>query len=612
MKDRAQTSESLCGETALRRLLVALTVVSAMGIGLWAWLINNRGLLPSPDSKAGRELLRQYQGTTFDIWLAVLGLAAGYLIHKIYTSKQKESKTGDFEQQRPVQSCLHFIRKNPLTVILLAAYAVVMIKGTTYLYGDMIGWYPDLVKGYFLDNFSLRSNFISETMRRTDYRFFPLAHQDLHILSWFSIHIKTWMLLGIAELIAIILLSVQFLNNIEERKWARASTVFLVASTFLIHPSTATVFSQVFYPERLLCLIFTLYINSYLTYTRKHNLSSFYATLLWALIGIYIKDIAIILFTIPPAALWAEKSIRLRSRSENKINLSLLSHRYRLEHWLCSLLPIFISNYIFLALIPSSYALNEPYGSYSHRYAELDFRFALLALIFIIRLLLISKKKLQFCLIDAINLSAFAYSLALFASTKLDTNTHLALPIQLIATLNIGWAWIAIIEKRNNNQIKETKKIICAFLVSMSIMTIDHASSQHTFAHTLKEIKFEQSYVQESYEMLDKISRQIRESGEKVNIITPSKSKFSAKRHLNRIPYHSLIEYFPGNRNYFVKDGAGKGENYSPKKGDIVANLDKTVELIRPILDAYKTELIYRHNPSERTGMVLRITSTSE
>jgi hypothetical protein len=32
---------------------------------------------------------------------------------------------------------------------------------------------------------------------------FPLAHQDLHILSWFSIHIKTWMLFSAAELIGI-------------------------------------------------------------------------------------------------------------------------------------------------------------------------------------------------------------------------------------------------------------------------------------------------------------------------------------------------------------------------------------------------------------------------
>ena len=66
-----------------------------------------------------------------------------------------------------------------------------MISGTTYLYKDLVGWYPDLTKGYFLDNFAARGSFIDETMRRTDYRFFPLAHQDLHILSWFTIHIKT-------------------------------------------------------------------------------------------------------------------------------------------------------------------------------------------------------------------------------------------------------------------------------------------------------------------------------------------------------------------------------------------------------------------------------------
>ena len=144
-----------------------------------------------------------------------------------------------------------------------------MIAGTTYLYKDMLGWYPELIKGHFLDNFSVRRTFIEETMRRSDYRFFPLAHQDLHILSWFTIHIKTWMLFNVAELVGVLALSLRFLNNLEPDKQNRQSTVLLVTLLLLINPSTATTFFHVIYCERLLCLLFLLYITSYAEYIKN-------------------------------------------------------------------------------------------------------------------------------------------------------------------------------------------------------------------------------------------------------------------------------------------------------------------------------------------------------
>ena len=165
-----------------------------------------------------------------------------------------EACTRNHTSARPVEACLRFILNNPITRVLFIAYAVAMISGTTYLYKDLVGWYPDLTKGYFLDNFAARGSFVDETMRRTDYRFFPLAHQELHILSWFTIHIKTWMLVSAAELIGIVLLSIQFLNHLDAGQTARQSTILLLTILFLIHPSTGTAFFHVIYCERLLCL----------------------------------------------------------------------------------------------------------------------------------------------------------------------------------------------------------------------------------------------------------------------------------------------------------------------------------------------------------------------
>ena len=43
--------------------------------------------------------------------------------------------------------------------------------------------------------------------------------------------------------------------------------------------------------------------------------------------------------------------------------------------------------------------------------------------------------------------------------------------------------------------------------------------------------------------------------------------------------------------------------------GDLIANLDKTISLIEPILKNLETDLTYQHNPSERTGVIRRITA---
>ena len=43
--------------------------------------------------------------------------------------------------------------------------------------------------------------------------------------------------------------------------------------------------------------------------------------------------------------------------------------------------------------------------------------------------------------------------------------------------------------------------------------------------------------------------------------------------------------------------------------GDLVVNIDKGIELVDPLLEGAKAELLYRHRASERrTGIIFRIT----
>ena len=611
MRKQSSVFDNSYKATVLRRFLTVLTFISIIGMAFWVWIQQNRSFLPPPDSKPGRALRYQYQGLTHDIWLILLLITIIFLINRIYTSRKREKPSNHQISSRPVQSCLRFIKGNPITTVLFIAYIVIMVSGTTYLYKDMFGWYPDMLEGNFLDNFSLRGSLIGETMRRTDYRFFPLAHQDLHILSWFSVHIKTWMLFSAAELIGIVMLSLKFLNKLEDQPRAKPATVLILTALLLIHPSTGTSFLHVIYCERLLCLVFILFINSYLCHLKTRSQSSFYETLLWALIGIFIKDIAILLFVIPPASIWIIDTLKYNNDALHKREISLTTaQNHQLERWLCSLSLLFIASYIILALIPSSYSLESAYNTDAKYKIILDFRFYLFALIVAIRFIAIASKKIQFQLLDGLNLTALGYASALAATYEFNANSYLALPFQLIATINITWAWIQLSENCIQQRFAERRTTYLAALATISIVGIDHITSKNTFTSRVIEQKHEQLYIQTTYEKLDEISNKIRELGEDVNIIISKRSRFSAyKSNLNRIPYRALIEYDPNTKRFIVAKGAHKGSLYSPKQGDLIANLDKEVELIEPILSDYQTSLIYRHNDSSHTGMIHRITA---
>ena len=446
MSPKVHSIQGLQSRQTLTKLVVTLPLLSAVGLALWGWILQQPGILPAPNSKAGKALLYQYLGTSHDVWLILLALTLGYLLVRIYKSRRKESLHNQEMLQGPLESTVQFIRENPITTLLFIAYTVAMIWGTTYLYGDMVGWYAGLVKGHFLDNFSIRGAFISETMRRSDYRIFPLAHQDLHILSWFSIQIKTWMLVSAAELIGIVLLSIKFLNGLQPGKLAQQSTLLLIASLLLIHPSTGTAFFHVIYSERLLCFVFMLYLTSYLGYRNSGKLSSFYLAFLWALIGIYLKDIAILLFVVPPASLWIVDLKCKRFSQQDQKDDVFLKPAHQLEKWLCSLILVFITSYIFLSLIPSSYADKGAYNEGTEFIFIPDMRLWLFASIIIARIGAIVAGRVRFSLLDAINLSAIAYIAALAFTYELDASSYLSLPIQLIASINIGWAWIQLIE----------------------------------------------------------------------------------------------------------------------------------------------------------------------
>ena len=244
----AAKSPSLQPLAWINGITISLSIV---GLGIWGWMLNNRDKLPALGTDASQRLLRQYQATTHDIFLIILALATIALIRLTLKFRRREASDTDQKPKNLLQTFLGFTKEQPIALALFIAYTVAMVQGTTWLYPELVGWYSDVVSDQLLNNFEFHDGFISETMRRDDFRFFPLAHQDLHALSWFTPYVKVWMLVSAAQLITIVVLSTRIVQTLAGPP-ERPGLLLLMALMFLFVPATGWGFFQLIYCGRLL------------------------------------------------------------------------------------------------------------------------------------------------------------------------------------------------------------------------------------------------------------------------------------------------------------------------------------------------------------------------
>ena len=167
-------------------LLMGAGLVAATGLIPWAdWL-------PDAGSSAGEQLVKRYNLISHIIFLIGLTVASTGLIWAAHHSDQSNSESTS--QRGLAIRLIHGIKQHPIVTGLFAFYAALMMKQASWFYKEIISWYKGILGHHLLDNFSLRWEFVQETMFRNDFRFFPLSHQDLHILSWFTPYVSIWML----------------------------------------------------------------------------------------------------------------------------------------------------------------------------------------------------------------------------------------------------------------------------------------------------------------------------------------------------------------------------------------------------------------------------------
>lgn len=585
-----------------------VSVLIGLGLGCWIWLLQNRDHLPSPDSQAGKDLIKQYLIISHDLTIYFLVLSAitlTILIRKYQT--QTSNLQTNQKRLAPAKSLRHFAKTHPLVLALFAGYTVAMVQGSTWMYPELVGWFRTVPENHLLENFAFRSDFINETMRRSDYRFFPLAHQDLHILSWFTSYVKVWMLVSAAELFAIVVISARFVCRLSGR--AKVPALLLITSLLMLfHPATGMAFFQFIYCECFLTFLFAIYAGAYLHHQKYGDKASFCAALLCGLLGIFMKDIAVVLFVVPPALILITGSLGVVDGypSWKGNTRSQWTKAYRLEFWLCSLALTFLMGYVMLSLLPSAFA-NE--GSYSKSKEFLfapDWRFWFLSSFCLLRIGAISMRRSSVTLLDGLNLAALTYGAGLLVLIGFESHKYLTLPVQWITVLDLCFVWAAWISPALERRSSASLAGALGSAVVLGSIGIDQLQ-RTSFATTVSKIKARQQSWLDAYQAIDATSSLIHQKGEDINLIYSKRSWFSAKRHLGRLRFDRLIEFDPRRNQFKVKKGIDQDQTYIPQAGDLIFTIDQDIATLQPLLERWPSQLLYQDRNGQKNGRIYRI-----
>ena len=595
-------------------------ILSICAIAAWIWLERSLTDLPSPLSDEGKTLLYNYNRTTHDIFLALLAITIAALTWRAYSP----SKTSQYNKSEQIKlrwptAFVNFAKEHPFVLLLFSAYTVAMVNGTNWLYPELVGWYDGILDQHMLNNFNIRFDFYGETMLRNDYRFFPLAHQDLHVLSWFTAYVKIWILVSAAELFAIIIMAHRLVRRLGVPP--RNSYLLLLISLLLLSaPATGYAFFQLIFAERILTLCFICYAYSYLHYQETGSSKSLYLTLVFTLTGMFFKEVGILLFVTPaiftilfgasgslknyPAFPW-KKPTGVRRLSALK---EWLQH-YQLELWICSLLMIFLYAYIFLSYLPSLYHGKQLYSSGENFQFAPDPRFWILCLYSIARIFrtLVNHKRVQ--LLDGLNVAAFAYAGSLYALVGYDGTNYMAMPVQLVAVLDMAYGWTFWIAPRLTQALGRASIVGgISILSAIGVVALEH-QGDNTFFHRVQSTKIRQASWLKTIIKIDEIARDTKNDGKDVNLIF-TKSWFNLNRHLDRLRYDRLIFLDPKTKKYTIIDGIDKDESYIPRKGDLLINIDQNgLDFLGESINSY--DLIFSYSENIKNGRIYRYSKSN-
>lgn len=581
----------------------AITLVIATGLALWIQVHPSE--LAQLQGATKRSLLNQYNNISHGIWIAVLLLLTGILIQAI-----RQSPSLQEAETRATKSCIAqlatAIRRHPVTSIVLSAYVIIMVQESSWFFKEILTWYDDIYTDHLLNNFSVRQSFITETMRRNDFRFFPLSHQDLHLISWFTPYIKIWSLVSAIELIITIILGCKAVQIIKKSK--SSDSLFLMGTLlFLFTSATAYNYFQFIYSERFLTLLLAAYIYQYCLYQNSGEPKNGRFALLFALFIPFFKDSAILLAVVPALTTVALGSVGKINHYPrwNSIKFSDWARAYALELAICSLAAFFLASFVMLSALPSLFAGVQRYDAHLGFSAlSLDIRLLFLIGFSATRLWLLTRNRTQANALDGLNLAALSYGFSLYALVGLEGKSYMTLPIQFVAVIDILMIWKTLAAPWLSSHLGNRQTKAAALGTTLLLLGIEDRQAD-TFRHRATAITWKQRSWRKTYNKADEIAKTAKQNGEVVNLIY-SKGWFKNSEEMKKLTYDRLVYYDIDSKEYRIKDGIDPGMPYIPRKGDYLIDIDTGKKLTENGVDLSKYKLLYQENTNKKYARIFR------
>lgn len=590
-----------CSSTWLRWNTIASL---SAGFLLITGLILGASLRTRPNTASAlAAYLGPFNDGTYVMFIVILLGSAGALLTSCWANWTPKP---NLDCVLAAQRAMKWTRQHPISAALLVGYAAVMVAHSSWMHKEIVTWYDDIQANQLLNNFSLRWSLINEVRGRNDFRFFPLSHQDLHILSWFTPFPKVWGLVSAMELVVTLLVGIRVVQRL--RDWRSTTGATLIATlTYLFTTSAAYNYFQFIYSERILTLCLALFALSYLHYQQTRADKSALAALFFALIGCFVKDTGILLFAIPAlsTALIGSLGFQENYPTWRSTPKTTWIDAYRLELSLLSLCLCFLAAFTWMSYIPGILAGEHRYdASMSFAMFEPDLRMVIVLLFTLIRTNQILKKRNQANLLDSLNLGVITYSIALFSLVGFKSSSYMTLPIQWVAMLDILFIWCSTIAPRLLHRWKPQSITALGAGLGIGIITLDHINPENFYNKT-RDIQTTQHSWQATIQQTIRIAREAKEKNEEVNLIF-SKSWFKHSDYLKSLPFDRLIYNDPDSREYIIVAGINKGQTHTPKQGDFFLNIDSGAKLKKYNIDLSDYEIIYNYDPSISTGKIYR------
>lgn len=568
------------------------------------WLQSGTSGFSTLPETTRESLLSQYNAIAHGGWIAVLAVLAGLLIHSIVKTSTEDERPGP--QKSWPFAVSDFIKQHPFVTVVLTIYVVLMIQESSWFYKEILTWYNEILNDQLLNNFSIRERLINETMGRNDFRFFPLSHQDLHILSWVTPYTKVWSLVSALELIATIILGCKLIERIK-KNGTSASLILMGTLLFLFTSASAYNYFQFIYSERFLTFLLALYAYHYCIYLDSGQLRNGRLALLFALFIPFFKDTAVLLAVIPAATTIIAGGLgAIPSRPAwGSIKPSQWREAYALDIAIVSLALFFLASFAILSALPSLAADVPRYDAHlGFSVLALDVRLIVLLGFIASRFWLISHKRTNVTGLDGLNFAALAYGFALYALVGLEGSNYMSLPIQFVAVLDILMIWESLVAPKLQQRINSRQAQAVALGTTLLLLNIEDRQAA-TFRQRAQLISWKQRSWRTTLNEARAITQRAKENGETVNLIY-SKGWFKHSDQMKALTYDRLVYYDIDTRRYIIKAGIGKGEFYTPQTGDFLVDIDTGKKLTKYGINLSNYDVLYQEDPNREYARIFR------